>query len=355
MCILGMSSKALKKAALISALITVALLGVVVWYTDWDLLWSSLVAASPGWLCASVVLMIVLQFAAGLRLAYLLPTDTHQPKAIFGKSVEISFLYQALIKILPFRLGEAAFFWLVQQKIQTPFERNLGIFLHFRLWDFRIVATSFLVCGGWLVTTRYDKLTPYVIAAALLGSLFFMLSPAFLIGLAEKSFRLSSQIPGCAFLQKGETLLASAKASLAEESTQRSAFVLFLMTLLIWSCYFSVFYCLMLAIGMDVSPFLTVAVVSGMTLTSIIPIQTVGGLGLIEIGQSSLYVLAGLSISEAASRSLTVSALFLLLCLVVPATLWVLLRVKESVAENRQGQAEMPLISAPDTPSAESE
>lgn len=322
----------LVKVALCSLLGSLILLGIVFWQADWDLLITSLSNCSLSWLAGAAVGLVLTQFVSGLRLAFLLPREDGAVLPVYGAAVEVSFLYQVLIKLLPFRLGEVAYFWLGKKKLNASFDRNISVFLRFRLWDLRIVAISFLTCGGWIVATQYAWLRGYIVVAAVLGMAFFMLSPANILGILEKIFHLLKRLPGFGFLHHFSEIVAQAIAHVNDAEHQVSELTLFWQTILVWLCYYTVFYCLMQGIGMEVSVMLAIAVSSGMTLISIVPIQTIGGIGLVEIGQSSLYMLAGLPTSEAASRSLTVSALFLGLCILIPCLMWISFYVVRKVA-----------------------
>nr|WP_321258469.1 lysylphosphatidylglycerol synthase transmembrane domain-containing protein [uncultured Pseudodesulfovibrio sp.] len=319
---LGVSKSTFAKAVAISFIGSFFLLGIVIWNADWDLLQDSFIHISLPWFIASACFMVAIQLSAGLRLAHLLPDENGAVLPVYGAAVEVSFMFQALIKLLPFRMGEAAYFWLAKKKLDASFEKNLGVFLRFRLWDLRIIAISFIMCGGWIVVTQYTWLKVYVCIAAGLGVAFFMLSPKRILGLIQKVFKLAALLPGLSFLRHFTEVLDRSVVRIDEDEHKVSELTLFWQSLLIWSCYYGVFYCLMRGIGMEVSVVLAIAVSSGMTLVGIVPIQTIGGLGLVEIGQSSMYVLAGIPAAEAASRSLTVSCLFLSLSIVIPLCLW---------------------------------
>ncbi|WP_338667706.1 lysylphosphatidylglycerol synthase transmembrane domain-containing protein [Pseudodesulfovibrio methanolicus] len=313
----------LVKMVLFSLLGSVVLLAVVAWSADLGLLRQLLSHVDRFWLGGAAACMVVLQCVSGLRLATLLPDAEGRSGPMYASAVEVAFLCQALIKILPFRLGEVAFFWLAKMKLYAPFDRTLGVFLRFRLWDLRVMAISFILCAGWVAMRQYAWLKVYIGVAGILGVAFFLLSPVRILSLADKVFRFLTLLPGLGFLRSFSEMLEKAVARFDEEQTV-SGTTLLMQSVVIWAWYFIVIYCLIQSLGIAVGPVAAIAVASGMTLVGIVPLQTVGGLGLVEIGQASLYMLAGLPVAEAASSSLAVSVLFLMLCIVVPGAMWAL-------------------------------
>jgi uncharacterized membrane protein YbhN (UPF0104 family) len=155
------------------------------------------------------------------------------------------------------------------------------------------------------------------VAAAL-----FLVSPARIIRLLGWLAGAMARLPGLDGLRRVGAEMDKARHHADSRRGLAEELCLCGLTVLVWSAYFGIFFCLMHGVGMDIDPVSAVAIVSGMTLVSIIPFQTIGGLGLVEIGQASLYVLAGYSAAEAATQSLAVSGLFLALCVVVPSLMW---------------------------------
>jgi uncharacterized membrane protein YbhN (UPF0104 family) len=317
-----LDKRRLIKPVVISLLGSIALLAGVAWNADWKLLKASLSSVSPLWLARAAVCLAILQFVNGIRLALLVSDKKKSALSVLAPSIEVSFLCQALIRVLPFRLGDLAFFVIANRKLNTSFEKNLGLFFRIKLWDLRVVATSFLICGGWVVAMEYASLKPYVVGAALLSCVLFMLSPVRILYPITKLVGVLALLPGLGGFRHFSELLERSISSLKEEKHSLSEWILMLLTSAGWCIYYGTMYCLMQGLGMSIDLILAIAVASGMILISIVPIQTIGGFGLTEIGQSSLYLLGGLSTAEATSRSLAVSVLFLGLCLGVPALFW---------------------------------
>jgi uncharacterized membrane protein YbhN (UPF0104 family) len=312
------SKKLLVRLVLLSGLISLALIVLLGVKADWSELFSTL---RWEWLGAAAVMLIVMQFVSGYRLYSLLPETSTVQEGQYLNSVQVMFSFQALIKLLPFRLGEAAFFWVAQKNLGLSFRENLGVFLSFRIWDFRIVSLSFLLFGGLLFRDKVPWGQTAFIMVGGFGAFMFFLSSHKLTRLGEMAFRCLYRLASFKWADRFADALAEASASLKAMKSVRGSMVTGVLSGAVWLVYFVVFYSLFNCVGVPIGWAEAIVVVSGMILVGILPIQTIGGIGLLELGQASLLVLAGLSPTMAASKSLAVGALFLGLSLAVPALL----------------------------------
>ena len=317
----------------LSCLVSLAFIAVLGFKADWDAVFSGLDAR---WLAAAVAAMVLLQFISGYRLYRFLPGARQDGEGQILKSVKVMFLFQAAIKLLPFRLGEAGFFWLSKRYLDMPFRDSLGVFLGFRIWDLRVVALSFLLCGGMLLGDAVPGGKPLFAVVSAFGIGVFMLSSARLIRLAEYCFRAVFRITSFVWSQRLAASLSEAARTLDQCRSFMNSLANGVLSIVTWITFYAVFHCLYRSLGVDIGWNATIMVVSGMTLVGIIPIQTLGGIGLLEFGQASLLVLAGLTATEAAGKSLAAGALFLGLCLGVPALLFLAFGACERMVAGRQ-------------------
>ena len=312
------SKKLLVRLVLLSGIVSLALIAFLGVKADWNALFSTL---EWEWLGMAAVTLASMQFVSGFRLYCLLPETSASRNGQYLNSVQVMYSFQALLKILPFRLGEAAYFWVAQKKLGLAFKDNLGVFLSFRIWDFRIVALSFLLFGGLMLQDKVPWGQTLFGVVGAFGVMMFLLSSHTLARLGELFFRGLFKVVPFRWANKAADALADAAVTLKAVKSVRGSVVTGLLSGAIWLLYFFVFYSLFNCVGVDIGWAQAIMVVSGMILVGILPIQTLGGLGLMELGQASLLVLAGLSTTMAASKSLAVGGLFFGLCLVVPALL----------------------------------
>lgn len=298
----------------LGSLILITILGL---NANWKELVSNL---SMPWLIVAGSGLALMQYVSGYRLYCLIPSDSSYSKTLYLDSVKIMALFQILLKILPFRLGEAGFFWLNKKFLRAPFETSLGIFLTFRLWDLRVVASCFLIFGGVVLDERFSWGRPFLLMVGVLSLALFTLSSIRLIRLGEWFFQRVSQITPRLHgaIKISETLSASI-SHLERLNSLKQNITIGALSFLMWFMYYAVIYSLFRAVGLDMNWYISIAIASGTVLIGILPVQTIGGLGLMEFGQASLLMLAGLSSSVAASKSLAVGLCFWGLCLIAPA------------------------------------
>lgn len=319
------SKRAFVRLVLLSSVVSLAFIVLLGGGADWSELFSTL---DWGWLAIAAGALTVMQFVSGYRLYCLLPAGPAARRGQYLNSVKVMFRLQALLKLLPFRLGEAAFFWMAQKELGLSFRENLGVFLCFRIWDFRVVSLSFLLFGGLMFRGGGGEGQPVFIMVGAFGALMFFLSSHKVAVGAAMLFRCLHSTLSFHWADRAANTFMEAAASLKSMKSVRGSVVAGGLTGAIWLIYFFVFFSLFNCVGVPVGWSEAVAVASGMILVGILPIQTIGGIGLMELGQASLLVLAGLSPSMAASKSLAVGGLFLGLCLAVPALLTVLFALR---------------------------
>lgn len=315
-------------ASFLGSLVFLVILGLK---ADWINLYSDL---NILWLMAASLGVALLQLINGYRLFRLIPPNVPHIEGSLSKSIKVMALFQVLLKVLPFRLGEMGFFWLMKKHINLQFKSSFGLFLTFRLWDLRIVAFSFLVFGGGLLNPKYSEGALFFILVGVLGLSLFVLSSARLIKVGEFFLRRASQI--IPKYKKFSTLadtLAKTSIHLNHLEGLKTNILVGILSVILWVVYYAVFYCLLRAVGMQLAWHTIIAIASGSILISILPIQTLGGLGMLEFGQASLLILAGIPSSLATNASLAVGILFLSTCLIIPSSIVLIIKTTKKVSQ----------------------
>lgn len=302
----------------ISILFSLLFIAALGYNAEWDTIFSDLDAQ---WLTAAACGMTLMQFVSGYRLYRLLPQEKVTNKRPLYNAVRTMFCFQAIIKLLPFRLGEAGFFWLTRRFLELQFKETLGVFLSLRIWDLRIVALSFLLFSGLMLQDAVPWGRTVFIIVSIFGISVFMISSIRLIRLAEFISRTIHRLLAFKWADKLAASLSDAAETLVREKSFLKSLSNGFIAAFNWSCFYVVYYCIFKSVGVDIAWPTAVMVMSGMILVGVIPIQTLGGIGLVEFGQASLLVLAGLSTTMAATKSLAAGAIFFGLCMVVPAGL----------------------------------
>jgi len=130
----------------LAVLLALAFFGWFVASGQWNAVGKALVSISP-----SALLPAVLGFAASYLLRALRVWDEfrHDGKGRFGACLRIVLIHNALVNIVPFRAGEAAFPILIRRIFGTPLHRALASLFWFRLQDaFVVLALAIMLWPG---------------------------------------------------------------------------------------------------------------------------------------------------------------------------------------------------------------
>lgn len=137
---------------IIAIVATLALLAWVVRGGQWHTLGQSLAALQPG-----PVLLAAFGFAISYLLRALRVWDEfrHEGEGRFGACLRIVLVHNAMVNIVPFRGGEAAFPILLGRLFGTPLGRAMASLFWFRLQDaFVVLALAILVWPGLPLALR---------------------------------------------------------------------------------------------------------------------------------------------------------------------------------------------------------
>ncbi len=122
---------------MLAIVFSLALLGWLISDGRWRSLATAITQLTPG---------VVLIAAAGFALSYLLRAlrvydeFRHDARGRFGACVRIVLVHNAMVNVVPFRGGEAAFPVLLRRTFGTPLPRALASLLWFRLQDALVVG-----------------------------------------------------------------------------------------------------------------------------------------------------------------------------------------------------------------------
>ena len=303
---------------IISAVLTIGLLYYVLTLVDWSELKMRFREISIGWLLIAAMAMTGLQLVGAIRLKLLANFLGTLGEIRFISFLEVTYWHQLLVRVLPLRLGEFAFLWLAKRKLGIAIQRNLGLYTILRLWDLRIVVASFIICGGYLVFRQNEWAAPLIYAACATAILLFFLSAKRVFSIAlfagqviAKPLRIKQWLsPVLKWLEAVVVELEKVRIEYRWSTV--------IMSISNWIISFCVIWGLLVCLESDVSAVTAVALSSGLALVSIVPIHTIGGIGIYEAGQTVILMVAGFNTNDAAGISIGLSALHLGLSIAVP-------------------------------------
>ncbi|MCB9898445.1 MAG: flippase-like domain-containing protein [Planctomycetes bacterium] len=333
------------KRALLALLATAVLVAVLLALLDLDLgelatrVGDRLAVLSPTLVALAFLLYIGVYVGRALRFAVLLPGM----RASLPHLVSISARHNLLNLVLPLRSGEISLPWMLRTEAGRSLAEGAAALVVARVLDLGSVAT-FMLIG---LATAHTDTGPHrvgVQAAAILGALLvglLLVRPLAALALrwlgGEHALSHAAAVGG--LRGRVSAFLAQAAGHLVALSRGR-LLVAGLLSLLAWAFTYASLFAILRAAGgddpvgralaaIDVPTHLVGA--TGLHLTSILPVNTLGGVGAWEAGWTAGYVFAGVD-AEAAGVSGVVSHVLVFGFILVLGGLGFLLRPRTPAA-----------------------
>lgn len=235
-------------------------------------------------------------------------------KPCLSQALKANAWYVVLLVLLPARLGEVAAIAVFERYLRQSYGAAAMSIVVQRIYDVIILGVFFLVALIGL-SEAFDK-------AFLYGACFMLIAIA-VFGLYKMELFLTLAV--LLFEGKKKGVLRSAKRFLLQARIwSRHIFkknhigIALITTALKWFCNLGALVCLFFAINLDLSFFEAVASSAAYNFLAIVPLQTIGGIGVGEAGLALILVATGMSTSVAASASI----LLRLAIIVFPFIFW---------------------------------
>jgi len=309
----GSTSFGAPRATWIAALaISTALLAAVLLAVDWPALGDSLRGVSVHALVLAVGVASLGGVFTTLRLARLTPG-----KPALASCLRVTAWHTLLLVALPARLGEVAAVYLIRHHLAQPTGTAIASLVVQRLLDALVLAAVFLVAA---LLGRMPLSSPALLGTALGGLLALglvllalerLLGALARIGLAWRRRRAARRLA----LQ-----ILRARTWYRHRMDPGTALVATLHTLAKWSCTLGGFVLLLaqLDLGPSAAGLLVIGV--GYVFLAVLPLQTIGGLGVGEAGLAGMLVLSDVELGIAAGASVAVRCALL----TAPIAFWCL-------------------------------
>ncbi len=257
---------------------------------------------SPGMLAIALVGLFTSYLLRALRVFDEFRRDG---AARFIPCLRIVLIHNAMVNIIPFRGGEAAFPLLLRQAFGTPLTRALASLFWFRLQDaFVVMAIAAMVWPGLPLPVRF-------------------VAVAFLVLVAWALPRWANRTRPVATADRGPLLAKVEKVRLAFAESTRHARLGWLWTIANWMVKLAVQAWLLakllvapLAVGS--------AGVLGAELASILPVQGVAGFGTYEAGASAAMLPHGIMLEQGLKAALVLHLVVIGSALSAGAFAWLL-------------------------------
>ena len=236
-------------------------------------------------------------------------------KIPLGEMIPITGIHLFLNALLPFRTGEASYVYLVRKTKKISGSEGLASLLIARIFDMIVVSLFFLTSAVFIQSVPSLMKQAIVAIAVFLGFLIIILF--MLIFLKDTLLTLIRSI--CIRIGIGNSRItlfflekaASVVTYFNVMKSKRRILGIFLLTLLIWSLLYSMPFLLFKSIEVDVGLAKSIMGNTFLELSSILPIYTVGGVGVVEGAWSLAFISLGISTQIAISTGITYHLLLL--------------------------------------------
>ena len=307
--------------------ISLVLLAAVISQVDWHLAGEIALKASPVFLAFSFFIFLAEGVFTTLRI-YLLTPNHPGLTACF----KVTAWYVVFLILLPARLGEVAAILLLKQHLNQNTSPALMNILVQRLFDIIILGSIFLITVAALSpiadSHQYNIIAITVVTVVSIMLIWFdrlLAIPVKLI--IYKKARLKNK-----WLRHITRMLLQARTWHRHRLTPSKSIYTILLTIGKWGCNLGGFVFLLKALQLPLTISNSVMLGAAYNFLSIIPIQTIGGFGISEAGLTSLLLLSGLSLTLAASATILVR----LVIIIMPFAFWCIVMGSISLISKRE-------------------
>jgi uncharacterized protein (TIRG00374 family) len=297
---------------LAALLVSVVLLAFLVSQADLGYLLSLWGSAQPVFLVIGVLVVIVDCWATGLRLRILHLGVTRRPRAVY---MNIEVMHGLLLQLLPARLGELPYLVLLRRRLGMDHGEVFANFIYQRLLDTMVLALFFLSSLLLIVGDRESVSTwiPMVLVACTLFGLMFLGVEQVAAVVVRIMHRF--HVRGSALSHWLLRVLSVARRWSRRLRLEGVRWMALVWTCTRWSAVMVLTWAAFAAFGIRLGVVETLFLGSGLCFATVIPLQTVGGFGVSEMGLAALLVVTGYPWQEATATALLVRVAYVVMML----------------------------------------
>lgn len=243
----------------------------------------------------------------------------------YWKMLRLSLASSLASQILPLKLGELSYVYLLKKDYRAPIAQGLSSLMIIRIFDLLAISLLFLVIS--LATGLPEGLSVYFYSILAFVAVLLLVVVA-LLALSRNGpavlgflFRFGA-LEKASLIQKLRKGLEGVFADLSQY-TGREYLEWTLLAVLEWSVNYAVYHVILLGAGLTPTFFDTVVGVTFAALASVLPINSFGNFGTQEAGWATGLVLLGYSQTVAINSAFATHLLSLLFMLVFGGVSWV--------------------------------
>ena len=312
---------------LLSILLPLLIVALLLTQVTWAEGAALLQAVSPFWVTLGVLFYLATNIVRACRIKALLPEYSLN----FWRLGSIVIAQSMFNNILPARVGEVAFVYLLRKHEAITVNQAVVALVVARITDYLAVATFFIIAALALLS-ELPPTTDIIVGLVMVGMgviVVLLLSLAWLggqslliIGWVLQKFGLAEHRLAIWGMEKGTQLVAG----LASTQSPRRLLGVFGWSLGVWALTFGWFFAFLQGVGIQTEGYRLVVGSTFAVLSKAIPFISTGGLGAHEAGWTMGFVLVGFETSTAVLSGLAVNLLTLIASIIAGGIALVLLR-----------------------------
>ena len=233
----------------------------------------------------------------------------------------ILFVHGCYNRVLPFRLGETAFPYLMKKWNQVDIGESTTALVIVRVLD--LVSTLVIFIAAYvsiILQCQLLALTGMILGLSILAVVMMLVCNKLIIHVYEKTGKLQKKP------------LISKIISIMDGSIRTSKMLMLMMLSIInWALLFLFFYTVSNGIGFTFTPSNIILAGSFSNLSSILPISGIGNFGTMELGWSSILVMQGYSYEQAILHGFLLNTATFLCVAVLGGVGLIYLRIKATL------------------------
>ena len=231
----------------------------------------------------------------------------------FWKTLRICFRHQFYGRIIPFKVGDLTLVYLLKNMRGVSLGEGGAVLLLVRIFDGVIIILSFLICNLWVSMDVLPGWLLILVLAAAVGTVF---AAPWLI---SRLVLLLERIPAGRkpVVQKLITYILQIQDMMTRSvATLKNFVVIGLTSLVMWFFVYFSMHGVILAFDQPVSFFQTVVASFLASAAAFLPINGIGGFGMVETGWTLGFTLLGVDKAVALSSGVASNMMsFILICL----------------------------------------
>jgi uncharacterized protein (TIRG00374 family) len=315
------------KRLLLSILITAIILFVLFTQISLGDLLTLLKNTDPLWAAlGSTAYFLGILFRA-LRYKWLI----HSRDISLNELLRISILYNLSLMVLPSKLGELSYPYLLNKISGVTMTEGLASLIASRVYDFFIVLTVFLFASiGFQSLFRFNFFLIILLSILLIGLvLFVFFHMDWLLGFVSRAMGKISKWIGkekSIPFQWIQIKIHETAEDFYAIKAKKTFFSVALTSLISWIMIFLAFYVFLRGFGISI-PFLKVVFGSTIALiTNALPVGGLGNWGTLEVGWAAGFLMIGVPKGKAIASGFGVHILIFVVCAIFGFICWVTLK-----------------------------